>query len=104
MILEAEFSRANEILMTPKADNMDIIKDNIRIVCLFFTFPSLNRKNPKLIRTRFGMDQLYKNRELYVKKNKIWGAFSRHSGETGTKRFRSGIRMTQDRISMFTRR
>jgi hypothetical protein len=38
------------------------------------------------------------------KNHEIWGAFSNHSVETGTKRFRSGIRMTQDRVSMLTRR
>jgi hypothetical protein len=38
-------------------------------------------------------------RELYVKKKnrKVLGAFSRHPGKTGTKSFRSGIRVTKDR-------
>jgi hypothetical protein len=38
------------------------------------------------------------------KSHKIWGVFSNHSVETGTKRFLTGIRMTQDRVSMLTRR
>ena len=38
------------------------------------------------------------------KNHKIWGAFSREPGETGTKSFWSGIRVTKDRTFILSSR